>query len=224
MVGHRLHRRKAYAVPQAHLRHGAALHFRQQRVEGIPDEGRPVPLHGKPVAGGYPARHGGKSQPFQDFHAMLRLPCGEFHPVHRGHQPNGIAHSGGIHIVLDEFIRHHQTAGGQIRQASGHPGVQDQIHAVFQAQDLRRHGGVYLADAAGAGDDPRFCFIKGNAGHGFKGCPVFCPRQGVQLRRHGKLQSDFHHVWLRFSESSYLGSGFPHFPQKVNPSPSFAPQ
>ena len=126
--------------------------------------------------------------------------------------------------MLDKFGGDYQRAHRQIRQASGHTGVEDQIHAVFQAQDLRRHGGVYLADAAGAGDDPRLHLKKRNAGHGFKGCPVSGSRQGVQLRRHGKLQSDFHHVWLRFSESSCLGSGFPHFPQKVKPSPSFAPQ
>ena len=70
--------------------------------------------------------------------------------------------------MLDELRRHHQRAGGQVRQAPGHAGVEDQVHAVLEAQQLRSHGGVDLADAAGAGQDAGRRLEDGDAGDGLR--------------------------------------------------------
>ena len=128
----------------------------------------------------------------QNLRAPLRLPGGEGHLVHRGHQADGVPHGGGVHIVLDELRRHDQRAGGQVREAPGHTGVEDQIHAIPQAQQLRGHGGVHLADAAGAGQNVRGNLKDGNAGDGLQRRQLPGARQGMELRRHGKLQGDFH--------------------------------
>ena len=194
MVGNGLHRHEAHAVAKAYLRDGAAFLLRQNRTERIPDELRPLTVHGKPVACGHPTRNGVNPHVRQQLHAPLRLPCGELHPVYRGHKADGVADCGGVHIMLHEFRRHHKAPGRQIRQAARHARVQNKVHAVFQAENLRRHSGVHLADAPGAGDNVRLHPVKGNAGYRFKGLHVLCPRHGVKFRGHGKLQCDLHIV------------------------------
>ena len=99
------------------------------------------------------------SQRLQQRRAARRLPGGEGYPVDGGYQADGVSDGGGVHIVLDEFRGHHQTAGGQVCGAAGHACVEDHVHPEAQAEDLGRHGGVDFADAAYAG---------GNAGGNFK--------------------------------------------------------
>ena len=132
------------------------------------------------------------AQGSEQLRTALRLPGGEGHLIHRGDQADGVPHSGGVHIVLDEFRRYHQRAGGQIREAPGHAGVENQIYAVPQAQQLRGHGSVHLADAAGTGQNVRGNLKYGNAGDGLQRRQLPGARQGMELRRHGELQGDFH--------------------------------
>ena len=100
--------------------------------------------------------------------------------------------------MLHKVLGDHQAAGGKPRQASGHSGVDDPIHTVLQAQDLCRHGGIHLADTAGAGNDPRCSLVERHTGHGLKCLQLLGPRQGMKLCRHGKLQSNFHYITLLF--------------------------
>ena len=104
--------------------------------------------------------------------------------------------------MLHKVLGDHQAAGGKLRQASGHSGVDDHIHTVLQTQDLCRHGGIHLADTAGAGNDPRCSLVERHTGHGLKCLQLLGPRQGMKLRRHGKLQSNFHYITLLFTVSS----------------------
>ena len=123
---------------------------------------------------------------------MLRLPGGEVHPVDGGDQSDGIAHGSGVHIVLDKFRGYHQRPGGQVGQAPGHTGVEDQIHAEMQAENLSSHGGVDLAHAACTGQNARCGLKEGDAGHGFHHGQVPGAGQGVELGGHGELQCDIH--------------------------------
>ena len=94
--------------------------------------------------------------------------------------------------MLDKLPGHHQGAGGQAGGAAGDAGVQNQIHAVFQAENLCRHGGVYLADAAHTGGQPLAQVVKGHAGHRLKRLQLPRAGHGPELHGHGELQSDLH--------------------------------
>ena len=66
------------------------------------------------------------------------------------------------------------------------------LHVLAQAQKLGGHGGVHLADAAGTGQNVRGNLKYGNAGDGLQRRQLPGARQGMELRRHGELQGDFH--------------------------------
>ena len=74
--------------------------------------------------------------------------------VHGGYKTNGIAHGGGIHIVLHKVRGHADIADFQgLAQCAGHAGIDDQLHRPGEQHGLAAHSGVYLADAALAQDD-----------------------------------------------------------------------
>ena len=195
MVRNGLDGGEAHAVAQADLGDGAAFHLHQQGGEGVPQPGGPLAPDGEPVAGGHPADGGGVPQFCKQRGTVFRLPGGEVHPVDGGHQSDGIAHGRGVHIVLDKFRGNHQRPGGQIGEASGHTGVENQIHAEVQAENLGGHGGVDLAHAAGAGQNARRGLKERNAGHGFHDRQIPGAGQGVELGGHGELQCDIHTVF-----------------------------
>ena len=201
-VGHGFQRHKGYAAAIAYLGHGAALHLTQQRMEGVPHPVGTITGDAEPVAGGHGAGAVGIAGLVHGGPGLFKISGGEVHPIDGGDQSDGVAHAGGVHVVLDKFFRQHQRADGNLIKAARHTGVEDQIHAVFQAQDLRRHGGIHLADTAGAGNDPRCSLVERHTGHGLKCLQLLGPRQGMKLRRHGKLQSNFHYITLLFTVSS----------------------
>ena len=117
--------------------------------------------------------------------------------------------------MLHKVLCDHQAAGGKLRQASGHSGIDDHIHTVLQTQDLCRHGSIHLADTAGAGNDPRCSLVERHTGHGLKCLQLLGPRQGMKLRRHGKLQSNFHYITLLLPSHQAFSKYRPLFPKGI---------
>ena len=82
--------------------------------------------------------------------------------IQRGDQAGNAVHGGGVDVVLDEILRQHHRADGQIVEASGHPGVDNPVRLVPVNKILGAHGGVHLPDAPGVGQDARLDLVDGD--------------------------------------------------------------
>ena len=109
------------------------------------------------------------------------------------------------------FIQHDIVKGGMLQRGLdsillweiGMLRVVDgRLTGLVPQQKDAPHGGIHLADTAGAGNDPRCSLVERHTGHGLKCLQLLGPRQGMKLRRHGKLQSNFHYITLLFTVSS----------------------
>ena len=189
-VRHRFERRKGDAAAAADLRHCAALHLTQQGMEGIPDPVCPGAGDAEPVAGGHRAGAAGVPSGGHGGLKPGQLPGGELRHVDGGDHADGVAAAGGIHVVLDELLRQHQRADGNLLKAAGHAGVEDQIRLIVLDQQGGGHGGVDFAYAAAAGDHVVADAVKGNAMDRFLRLGVV--DETADLRGHGVKKSDVH--------------------------------
>ena len=96
--------------------------------------------------------------------------------------------------MLDELLCQHQRADGQVLHRSGDACVQNQVRRVARQQQLRRHGDIDLANAAGAGDDPRRDGVKRHARDCLQFLGAAALQQALQLRLHGVDQADLSHA------------------------------
>ena len=191
-VRDRLQRRKLYPVPQAHLRHSAALHLAERRREGLSHPVRPLAAAHEHIPRSHPAHQMLHPLGSENGAEPLRLIRREHHLIYRGHHPNGVPGGGRIHVVLDKVTRQNHRSDRQVQKTPRHPGIDDPVRVIPVDKELRPHRGVHLPHSAGKGEDIRLDLVDVHAAGRLQPLGLGMIQNALDLALQGVRKSDFH--------------------------------
>ena len=104
----------------------------------------------------------------------------------------GIAASGRVDVVLNEFIGEHNRADGGVYEAACDADIDDEIGGISIDAELCCHGGVDFANATGTGDEVFAETIEIHASGGFCAFDSFIAKKRCDFFAHGIKKDNFH--------------------------------
>ena len=140
-------------VAQTDLGDGTAFHFDEEGVEVVAHGIGSRATLGKPIARGAEPAQIWDGDFVECAFGAIEVRDGEMDAIDRADISQGIAASGRVDVVLNEFIGEHNRADGGVYEAACDADIDDEIGGISIDAELCCHGGVDFANATGTGDE-----------------------------------------------------------------------
>ena len=154
-------------VAQTDLGDGTAFHFDEEGVEVVAHGIGSRATLGKPIARGAEPAQIWDGDFVECAFGAIEVRDGEMDAIDRADISQGIAASGRVDVVLNEFIGEHNRADGGVYEAACDADIDDEIGGISIDAELCCHGGVDFANATGTGDEVFAETIEIHASGGF---------------------------------------------------------